>query len=424
MRGQGRVFRPKARGRKTAIWWWDYTVRGCACGECDGNGRHREASGLRYPTATTADVFELMRHRKAERSIGRPPQPQALPTLLAFTKEHLKAKLDSGLFTSGWLKESRHQLDRAIMYFGGARHLESITVADVRGWAAHLQRRVTGGTARHHLNTLSNLYRRAQAEGLVSPGYNPVAALMEKPRANRTEARWLEVPDAALLLETARRHRARRKDLAMPFAYPLLATFLLTGGRMKEVLGLEVGDVSLDRRTVTFRPNSWRRLKTANSLRVVPLWPQLEAILRPHVFNSKRPPSQLLFPSYRTGKEAMLTDFRKLLRAVATRAGWCAREITSKMFRHTYCAARLQTLDAGAPVSVFTVARELGHGGDAMVKQVYGHLGTIRHRADVVEYRVEQHRAKLKSRLARLASEEDVCHSNGKHRVGRKVLSR
>jgi integrase len=72
------------------------------------------------------------------------------------------------------------------------------------------------------------------------------------------------------------------------------------------------------------------------------------------------------------------------------------------MFRHTYCAARLQTLDAGAPVSVYTVAKELGHGGEAMVRGVYGHLGDVRHRAAVVEYRVEQHAATLKDRLAAL----------------------
>jgi integrase len=48
------------------------------------------------------------------------------------------------------------------------------------------------------------------------------------------------------------------------------------------------------------------------------------------------------------------------------------------MFRHTYCAARLQTLDQGAPVSVYTVAKELGHGGETMVRRVYGHLGHVR----------------------------------------------
>src|SRR6267143_6022178 len=72
---------------------------------------------------------------------------------------------------------------------------------------------------------------------------------------------------------------------------------------------------------VTFRENQWRRLKTAGSHRVVPLWPQLEQILRPYVFGD-RPPARLLFPSFRTGAETMLTDFRKLLDAVAVRAGW------------------------------------------------------------------------------------------------------
>ncbi len=72
------------------------------------------------------------------------------------------------------------------------------------------------------------------------------------------------------------------------------------------------------------------------------------------------------------------------------------------MFRHTYCAARLQTVDQGAPVSPFTVSRELRHGSFAMVQRVYGHLGQVRHRSDVVEYRVEQHKRVLAERLMEL----------------------
>ncbi|HYS19739.1 MAG TPA: tyrosine-type recombinase/integrase, partial [Gemmatimonadales bacterium] len=260
----------------------------------------------------------------------------------------------------------------------------------------------SGGTVRHYLNALSNLYQRAQAERLVLPGYNPVAALMDKPRAARREARWLEVPDAALLLEAARTDRPLRADLALPFAYPLLATFLLTGGRAAEVLGLEASDVSFDRRTVTFRPNAWRRLKTETSLRTVPLWPQLEEILRAYVFSTARPPAQLLFPSYRTGAQAMVRELSRLLDRLAERAGWRAGEIRSRMFRHSYCAARLQTVDQGAPVSTYTVSQELGHGGEAMVRRVYGHLGQIRHRSEVVEYRVGQHQQVLGDRLAAL----------------------
>lgn len=86
-------------------------------------------------------------------------------------------------------------------------------------------------------DALSNLYRRAQAEGFVTAGYT---ALLEKPSAQRHEARWLEVHEAALLLEAAKSYRAKRGDLAVPYARALLATFLLTGGRQKEVLGLEL----------------------------------------------------------------------------------------------------------------------------------------------------------------------------------------
>ncbi len=95
-----------------------------------------------------------------------------------------------------------------------------------------------------------------------------------------------------------------------------------------------------------------------------------------------------------------MTDFRQVPDAVAVRAGWKMGEIRCKMFRHSYCAARLQTLDRSAPVSRHTVARELGQGGDAMVKRVYGHLGHVHHRAKVVESRVSQDKKVLGKRLA------------------------
>jgi integrase len=47
--------------------------------------------------------------------------------------------------------------------------------------------------------------------------------------------------------------------------YPLLAMYLLTGGRKSEVLGLEVDDVSFRLGKVFFRPNDHRRLKTRTS---------------------------------------------------------------------------------------------------------------------------------------------------------------
>lgn len=365
------------------------------------------------PVVAQALFLQRVKELEALRRSGAVLGVSKRVTLADFAREHLVAKAKAGKVTAGCIRESEHHLRRAIQHFGADRELLAITAADVRRWVEVLQAMgLAGGTIRHHLNSLSNMYRRAQAEGYVWPGYNPVAALLEKPSAAREEARFLEVHEAALLLEAARTYRPKRADLAMPFVYPLIATFLLTGGRRSEVLCLEVDDVSFDRGTVTFRPNRWREvlglkrdMKTATSWRTIPLWPQLEEILRPYIFPEDRTPrSGLLFPSYRRGGQPGVCDVRKIIDAVATRAGWKPGEITSKVFRHTYCAARLQTLDNGAPVSIYTVARELGHGSEAMVKRVYGHLGQVRHRSEVVEYRVEQYAAKLKDRLAALGT--------------------
>jgi integrase len=186
--------------------------------------------------------------------------------------------------------------------------------------------------------------------------------------------------------------------------------FLLTGCRETEVYGVELDDVSFERETIAIRPNRWRRLKTRGSDRVIPLWPQLAEILKEYLKGPHRPTGELLFPSYAGGREAMLTDCRKLLDHMAVRSGlarpvldeegkpvkkggWPVLNspIRTKPFRHTYCSARLQTLDGDAPVSPFTVQRELGHGSPAMVNKVYGHLGTVRHRSKWVEFRVEHH---------------------------------
>ncbi len=236
-------------------------------------------------------------------------------------------------------------------------------------------------------------------------GFNPVAAMIDRPRLTHREPRWFEVPDAALLLHAARVvSPPPNSPAACPagFARALLATFLYTGGRRGEVLGLEVEDVSFDRQTITFRENAWRGLKTPTSARPVPLWPELEAILRAYVFGTDRPPSRLLFPSYRTGREAMLRDERKILDRIAMRAGYPKGELRTRRLRHTYCAARLQTLDQGAPVSIYTVAHELGHASLDMVERVYAHLGAVRHRSDVVEYCVAQHLPRLRDRLTKL----------------------
>lgn len=55
-----------------------------------------------------------------------------------------------------------------------------------------------------------------------------------------------------------------------------------------------------------------------------------------------------------------------------------------------------------------TAAKELGHGGDQLVKRVYGHLGEMRHRSEALEYRIEQHAEPARERLEILRSGDNI----------------
>lgn len=368
--------------------------------------------------------LEAMRRRKQR---GEPLRDATLGEYVAY---HLTAQAKAGRVTRAWLEAAEMHLVAAIEFFcnGGLplsrgpdgepslhgirdRELGEIGVADVQDYVGWLASRPNGrgqtlspSSQRKYLNSLSKLFRRAISERRLTVGHNPVAALIDKPqdRPVRNEADWLEVHEAALLLESARTYEPDARDRLAGTMYPLLATFLLTGGRPAEVLGLRVADISFERRTVTFRPNDEReRLKTGRSWRTIRLWPQLEQILREYLESPRAPDAGgLLFPSGVTGK--MLADVRKPLDRIAVRAGWRAGDIRPYAFRHTYCAARLQTLDAGHPVSPYTVGQELGHGGDSLVRRVYGHLGEVRHRSEVVEYRVEAFADRLAERIRKL----------------------
>jgi integrase len=261
-------------------------------------------------------------------------------------------------------------------------------------------------TVRRHLFTLSAVFRYAQEEELIPPGFNPVS-LVQKPQRPEHDASWLEVHDAALFLEAARTlptvRTAAGDAIGAGLGYPLLATLLLAGFRLREALGLELEDVSLDRKTIAVRPNAWRRLKTRTSKRVVPLVPQLEEVLRAYLFGPRlERGGRLLFPAFVDGREQMLTDIRKLIDRAALRAGWQKGELTSRTFRHSWCAARLATLAGGAPISVYQVSREMGHSSEDLVRRIYGHVASAPHRSEHVEFRVEQHLERLGDRLLRL----------------------
>src|SRR5690625_7618957 len=126
-------------------------------------------------------------------------------------------------------------LTTVIEFLGADRDIASIGVADVQAyssWLAEIPAKGHGwkktrgtlgpGTRRQHLNSLSNLYRRAAGEQYVPPGYNPVAGMMDKPTPDPGESACPEVYEAALFLEAACIIRRSSPALSMLFSYPLV----------------------------------------------------------------------------------------------------------------------------------------------------------------------------------------------------------
>jgi len=329
--------------------------------------------GSKRATCDETEALKLLA-REIEELDGKPASDGGRlgPVVRDFVREN------PGEVTAQWLHDVELRLTKAVEYFGTDRELITIQPKHLREWLNARLSHLAGSTQRHFLHALSSVYRYAQEQGYVPVGFNPVAGMYRKPKATKRKRQrtdeYFEIPDAARFLNAAREHGSY---------YEVIAAFLLIGGRRKEVLGLLVDDVDFDGGFVYIRPNEHRGLKRTWSERVVPLWPQLREILEPYVAELDAGPDDLLFPGL-TGE--MITDLRKPIREIAKKAGLSEPRLTK--FRHTYATARLQTTDGGKQISLWTVAKELGHKTVARVEDTYGHPSHYRPRREVVEYRI------------------------------------
>ena len=333
---------------------------------------------LRPPGSSRATTDEIEAHKlfasKIEEVQGRVTS-SASARLKPFMDRFISQ--NPGEVTEQWLHDTELRLLKAVEYFGADRGLVSIEPKHIRDWLNKKLSHLANGTQRHYLHALSGLYRYAQELGVVPVAYNPVGGLYRKPsivnKRQRTDE-FFEIDEAAKFLDPARR---------LKLHHALIATYLLTGGRRNEVFGLSVSDIDFENNLIRIQPNQHRRLKRVWSERAVPLWPQLDEILRPYVKGLGRSGDELLFPS-QTGE--MITDLRTPLGIIATEARMERPRLTK--FRHTYATARLQTTDGGKQIALWTVAKELGHKNVSRVEDTYGHPSHYRPRGEAVEYRV------------------------------------
>lgn len=401
-------------------------------------GQTRATADLATARTLAGLRLEDLKDRQA-----RIPSHSPIPgTFEAVASLHLVRKAQLREAGAQWLESAEGHLQFAMDYFGADRHLATIKRADLNDFrdalTAHSNGRLgtlSSGSVHHYLNSLSNLFANAFSDELIPA--NPFAGWKRRLAITRKRTDWLEVHEMADLLRQAKAMQHRGKQ-SVPFFFEILATFALTGAREDEILGLCVADVDLQKGLIHITPNTLRpSLKTENADRWVPIFPQLREILEAYLDGPFAPTGKLLFPGAGEDGEQMITDLRRALNCLVmparllrdrTPAEFQAAEkdrvrklnrlqqlaagkqlkgpaptesleelleptseqvvppLRWTMVRHTYCSARLQSLHAGEPVSPFTVIKEMGHADQKMIMHIYGHLGTIVHRREGVEY--------------------------------------
>ena len=153
MRGQGRVYRPKVKGRVCEVWWLDYSVRG---------ERHRESS----ETTSKREALAMLRDRIGKRTDG---------TLAGRPERVTLADLKGGL-KRHYLLEGNDSWTRAEQafahleaFFGEEGRAIDITRSRVAAYQeARLEADAARNTVRYETGVLSAAFGVAAANELLT----------------------------------------------------------------------------------------------------------------------------------------------------------------------------------------------------------------------------------------------------------------
>lgn len=292
-------------------------------------------------------------------------------------------KVASGERRERTLELHRYHLDKHLLPGLGPRLIRHITPADVADLLDGLRERGRAEkTIAGALATLESVMRFAVRNGWIAD--TPVAKLEtdERPHPARRAQRVL-----------GREEIARLMSASLPAYRPLIATALLTGMRLSELLGLIWDDVDFVGGSVRVRAQlsrarpgaAARRVapKTPSATRDIPLAPQLATVLREHrSASSHRAGADWVF-STRNGTPL---SQRNVQRSALTRAACVAgldddsRGLGFHVLRHTFASHLIVDLH----LDVVQVSRILGHASVSTTLDVYAHLfDEARHAADI-----------------------------------------
>jgi integrase/recombinase XerC len=231
----------------------------------------------------------------------------------------------------------------------------------IRAFLARLHRNgVKKVSAARKLATLRTFFRYLCREGILAR--NPARALLS-PRMERRIPTHLEESEVAALIEVPGEAASARRARA------ILELLYATGIRCAELVGLDLGDVDLEARTV-------RVLGKGSKQRVVPFGQPALAALSAYFPTrlTARPPSSALFVNARGGR---LTD-RWVRQIVTNRVKQVAlaRRLSPHSLRHSFAT---HLLERGADLR--SIQELLGH-ASLSTTQRYTHVNA-RHILDI-----------------------------------------
>ncbi len=316
------------------------------------------------------DVEYLLSNGKVE-GVFTDPAPSAtvpVPTFKEAAERWLA--VDGATLKAATLDTYQNILVKYLQPTFGPRPISTITRGDVEGWwAGVLGRGLSRQRLVHIRSVISGIFRRAVSSGLVPN--NPVEVIRGRLGREDKEVRqaeWLTEPELAKFLAKTRERE--------PGSYPILLTLASTGIRLGEALGLQVGDVDLERGKLSIR-RSVRKFKVGSPKsgkpRSVDVPPATIEVLKGWIDTIRAEAAvrgqeaTWLFPS-QMGNLLDSSTPRSALRRVLLGAG-ITRRFRIHDLRHTYASLAIQR---GVPLVI--VSRQLGHGSVAITDAVYGHL--------------------------------------------------
>lgn len=251
----------------------------------------------------------------------------------------------------------------------GRLRLESFGVENQQTFITHLfHKRLSRKSVLNVLGTVSSILTTAR-----DWGYNCDQIQMGKLRLPARDARP-EQPH--FTIEQLRKILAIAEE---PW-HTLFATLAMTGLRAGEVLGLQVGDIDLERLTIAVKRSAWygkvQTTKTKASETVLPIPCSLAQILKNHLSTLNGKPDTFLFVTRnnRPPSSNKVVEYRLWTILDALNIPRCGLHA----FRHTHTAL---LLDSGATPKV--VQRQLRHSDARTTLEIYGHVVGDAHREAV-----------------------------------------